>query len=118
MAEFYVVGAHPWAASALFSAVPPGPPPLPHAFSPEETTRMLLDHDAAIRGIREELAVGGTRNRAFAFPEDGEQLCEGCRRRNLRGSRLHFHLLGITFWQIPFVAAKAISTNPTQHRAA
>jgi hypothetical protein len=28
MAEFYVVGTHPWAASALFSVVPPGPPPL------------------------------------------------------------------------------------------
>jgi hypothetical protein len=57
MAEFYVVDAHPWAASALFSTMPPGPPPLPHAFSPEEMTRMLLDHDAAIRGIREELAL-------------------------------------------------------------
>jgi hypothetical protein len=57
MAEFYVISAHPWAAPALFSAVPPGPPPLPHAFSPEEMTRMLLDHDAAIRGIREELTL-------------------------------------------------------------
>jgi hypothetical protein len=57
MAEFYVAGAHPWAASALFSAVSPGSPPLPHAFSPEEVTRMLLDHDAAIRGIHEELAL-------------------------------------------------------------
>jgi hypothetical protein len=57
MAEFYVVSAHPWAASALFSAVPPGPHPLPHAFSPEEMTQMLLDHDAAICGIRKELAL-------------------------------------------------------------
>jgi hypothetical protein len=57
MAGFYVAGAHPWAASALFSAAPPGPPPLSHAFSPEEVTQMLLDHGAAIRGIREELAL-------------------------------------------------------------
>jgi hypothetical protein len=57
MAEFYVVAAHPWAASALFSAVPPGPPPLLHALSPEEMTRMLLDHGAAICGIHEELAL-------------------------------------------------------------
>jgi hypothetical protein len=57
MAEFYVAGAHPWAASALFSAVPPGPPPLHHALSPEEVTQMLLEHDAAIRGIHEELAL-------------------------------------------------------------
>jgi hypothetical protein len=57
MAEFYVVGAHPWAASALFSAVSSSPPPLPHALSPEEMMRMLLDHDAAIRKIREELAL-------------------------------------------------------------
>jgi hypothetical protein len=57
MAEFYVAGAHPWAPSVLFSTVPPGPPPLPHAFSPEEVTRMLLDHDATIRGIHEELAL-------------------------------------------------------------
>jgi hypothetical protein len=57
MAEFYVAGAHPWAAPALFSAVPPSPPPLPHAFSPEEVTRMLLDQDTAIRGIHEELAL-------------------------------------------------------------
>jgi hypothetical protein len=57
MAEFYVAGAHPWAASALFSTMSSGPPPLPHAFSPEEVTRMLLDHNAAIRGIHEELAL-------------------------------------------------------------
>jgi hypothetical protein len=57
MAVFYDAGAHPWAASALFSAVPPGPPPLPHALSPEEMTRMLLEHGAAIRGIHEELAL-------------------------------------------------------------
>jgi hypothetical protein len=43
--------------SALFSAVPPDPPPLPHAFSPEEVTQMLLEHDAAIREIHEELAL-------------------------------------------------------------
>jgi hypothetical protein len=57
MAEFYVAGAHPWAASALFSTMSSGPPPLPHAFSPEEVTRMLLDHNAAIRGIHEELVL-------------------------------------------------------------
>jgi hypothetical protein len=34
MAGFYAVGAHPWAASALFSAEPPGPPPLPYTLSP------------------------------------------------------------------------------------
>jgi hypothetical protein len=57
MTEFYITGAHPWAASALLSAVPPGPPPLPHALSPEEMTWLLLDHSAAIRGIHEELAL-------------------------------------------------------------
>jgi hypothetical protein len=57
MDGFYAVGAHPWAASALFSAAPSGPPPLPHALSPEEVTLMLLDHGAAIRGIHEELAL-------------------------------------------------------------
>jgi hypothetical protein len=57
MAGFYAVGAHPWAASALFSAEPLGPPPLPYALSPEEVTRMLLDHGAAIRRIHEELAL-------------------------------------------------------------
>jgi hypothetical protein len=57
MVEFYVAGAHPWAASALFSAMSSGPPPLPHALSPEEMTRMLLDHGAAIRGIHEDLAL-------------------------------------------------------------
>jgi hypothetical protein len=64
MAGFYTAGAHPWATSALFSAAPLGPPPLPHALSPEEVTRMLLDHGAAIRGIHElallrELLTGG-----------------------------------------------------------
>jgi hypothetical protein len=57
MAGFYTAGTHPWAASALFSAAPPGPPLLPHALSPEEVTRMLLDHGAAIYGIHEELAL-------------------------------------------------------------
>jgi hypothetical protein len=57
MAEFYVVGAHSWVVSALFSVVSPGSPPLPHALSPKEMTRMLLDHGAAIRGIHEELAL-------------------------------------------------------------
>jgi hypothetical protein len=57
MAVFYAVGAHPWAVSALFSAEPPGPPPLPYALSPEEVTWMLLDHGAAIRRIHEELAL-------------------------------------------------------------
>jgi hypothetical protein len=57
MAGFYAAGAHPWAASALFSAVSPGPPPLLHPLSPEEMTRMLLDHGAAIHGIHEELAL-------------------------------------------------------------
>jgi hypothetical protein len=57
MAEFYIAGAHPWAASVLFSTAPPGPPLLPHALSPEELTRMLLDHGAAIREIHEELAL-------------------------------------------------------------
>jgi hypothetical protein len=57
MTEFYITGAHPWAASALLSAVPPGPPLLPHALSPEEMTWLLLDHSAAIRGIHEELAL-------------------------------------------------------------
>jgi hypothetical protein len=57
MAGFYTTGAHPWAVSALFSAVPPGPPPLPHALSPAEVTQMLLEHGAAIRGIHEELAL-------------------------------------------------------------
>jgi hypothetical protein len=57
MAGFYADGAHPWAASALFSAASPVPPPLPHALSPEEVMRMLLDHGAAIRGIHEELAL-------------------------------------------------------------
>jgi hypothetical protein len=55
MAGFYAVGTYPWAASVLVSAAPPGPPPLPHALSPEEMTWMLLDHGAAIRGIHEEL---------------------------------------------------------------
>jgi hypothetical protein len=57
MTEFYVVGTQPWDTSALFSAVPPGPPPLLHALSPEEMMRMLLDHGAAIREIHEELAM-------------------------------------------------------------
>jgi hypothetical protein len=57
MAGFYTIGAHPWAASALFSVAPPGPPPLPHALSPEEVTQMLLEHGAAICGIHEELAL-------------------------------------------------------------
>jgi hypothetical protein len=56
MAGFYVANAHPWAASALFSAELPGPTPLPYDFSPEEVT-MLLDHGAAIRRIHEELAL-------------------------------------------------------------
>jgi hypothetical protein len=56
-AGFYAVGTHPWAASALFSAEPSGPPPLPHTLSLEEVKRMLLDHGAAIRGIHEELAL-------------------------------------------------------------
>jgi hypothetical protein len=57
MAGLYAAGAHPWVASALFSAVPPGPPPLPHALTPEEVMLMLFDHGAAIRGIHEELAL-------------------------------------------------------------
>jgi hypothetical protein len=57
MAGFYAVSAHPWAASTLFSAALPGPPPLPHALSPEEVTQMLIDHGAVIRGIHEELAL-------------------------------------------------------------
>jgi hypothetical protein len=57
MAGFYATGAHPWATSALFSAAPLGPPPVPHALSPEEVTQMLLEHSAAIRGIHEELTL-------------------------------------------------------------
>jgi hypothetical protein len=57
MAGFYAVGAHLWAVSALFFAEPPGSPPLPYALSPEEVTRMLLDHGVAIRRIHEELAL-------------------------------------------------------------
>jgi hypothetical protein len=57
MVGFYATGADPWAASALFSAAPPGPPPLPHTLSLEEVTRMLLEHGATIRGIHEELAL-------------------------------------------------------------
>jgi hypothetical protein len=57
MAGFYATDSHPWAASALFSAALLGPPPLPHALSPEEVTQMLLDHGAAIRGIHEELVL-------------------------------------------------------------
>jgi hypothetical protein len=71
MAEFYVVGAHPWVASAQFSAVPPGPPLLLHALSPEEMTRMLLDHGAAIRGIHEELAL-------FARAPEGRAVAAVC----------------------------------------
>jgi hypothetical protein len=41
----------------MFSAAPLGPPPLPHALSLEEVTRMHLDHGAAIRGIHEELVL-------------------------------------------------------------
>jgi hypothetical protein len=29
-----------------------------------------------------------------------------------RGSRLHFHPPGVALWQAPFVATKAINTNP------
>jgi hypothetical protein len=29
-----------------------------------------------------------------------------------RSSRFHFHPPGVAFWQAPFVAAKAINTNP------
>jgi hypothetical protein len=57
MAGFYAAGAHPKAASALFSAAPSSPPPLPHVLSPEEVTQMLLDHGAAIHRIHEELAL-------------------------------------------------------------
>jgi hypothetical protein len=57
MAGFYAADAHPWAASTLFSVAPPGPPPLPHALSPEEVTLMLLDNGADIHGIHEELAL-------------------------------------------------------------
>jgi hypothetical protein len=57
MAGFYAVGVHPWAASALFSAEPPGPPPLPYTLSPEDVTRMLIDHGVAICRIHEELAL-------------------------------------------------------------
>jgi hypothetical protein len=57
MAGFYTIDAHPWAVSTLFSAAPSGPPPVPHALSSEEVTRMLIDHGAAIRRIHEELAL-------------------------------------------------------------
>jgi hypothetical protein len=57
MAGLYAADAHPWVAPALFSAAPPGPPPLPHVLSPEGVTQMLLNHGAAIRGIHEELAL-------------------------------------------------------------
>jgi hypothetical protein len=57
MAGFYTVGAHPWAVSALFSVESSGPPPLPYTLSPEEVTRMLLDHGVSIRRIHEELAL-------------------------------------------------------------
>jgi hypothetical protein len=57
MAGLYAADAHPWVVSTLFSAAPPGPPPLPHVLSPEEVTQMLLDHGAAIHGIHEELAL-------------------------------------------------------------
>jgi hypothetical protein len=57
MVGFYAADTHACVVSALFSAAPPGPPPLPHALSPEEVTWMLLDHGAAIRGIHEELAL-------------------------------------------------------------
>jgi hypothetical protein len=58
MAGFYAVGLHLWAASALFSAVLPGPPPPP---PPRPLTRGG-DADAprpraAIRGIHEEFAL-------------------------------------------------------------
>jgi hypothetical protein len=57
MAGFYAVGAHPWAVSALFFAVPLGSPPLPYTLSPEEVTQMLPDQGVAIRRIHEELAL-------------------------------------------------------------
>jgi hypothetical protein len=58
-------------------------------------------------------AVGGIRNRAFAYPKNRERPCEGCRQQNPRSSRFHFHPPGVAFWQAPFVATKAINTNPT-----
>jgi hypothetical protein len=63
MAGFYFAGAHPWATSALFSTVPPGPPLVPLALSPEEVTRMLLDHGVAEGPIQRtrEGGVNGSR---------------------------------------------------------
>jgi hypothetical protein len=57
MAGFHAAGAHPWAASTLFSVAPPSPPLLPHTLTPEEVTLMLLNHGVVIRGIHEELAL-------------------------------------------------------------